>query len=86
FGRNILSRRPIKSLLQLMWLALKDKVLVSFVVDLRLILLALSLFQDFGTTRPEGEPQIDWVKGVNILVAVIIVVRVGSVNDWQKEK
>jgi hypothetical protein len=29
FGQNILPRRPIKSLLQLMWLALKDKVLVS---------------------------------------------------------
>ena len=29
FGQNVLPRRPIKSLLQLMWLALKDKVLVS---------------------------------------------------------
>lgn len=29
FGENVLPRRPTKSLLQLMWLALKDKVLVS---------------------------------------------------------
>ena len=29
FGQNVLPQRPIKSLLQLMWLALKDKVLVS---------------------------------------------------------
>jgi Ca2+-transporting ATPase len=29
FGQNILPRRPSKSLLQLMWLALNDKVLVS---------------------------------------------------------
>ncbi len=29
FGQNVVPRRPIKSLLQLMWLALKDKVLVS---------------------------------------------------------
>ena len=29
FGHNILPRRPTKTLLQLMWLALKDKVLVS---------------------------------------------------------
>jgi P-type Ca2+ transporter type 2C len=29
FGQNILPRRPIKSLLQLIWLALKDKALVS---------------------------------------------------------
>jgi Ca2+-transporting ATPase len=29
FGQNVLPRRPTKTLLQLMWLALKDKVLVS---------------------------------------------------------
>ena len=29
FGQNVLPRRPSKSLFQLMWLALKDKVLVS---------------------------------------------------------
>jgi Ca2+-transporting ATPase len=29
FDHNVLPRRPIKGLLQLMWLALKDKVLVS---------------------------------------------------------
>ena len=29
FGQNILLRRPIKSLLQLIWLALQDKVFVS---------------------------------------------------------
>jgi Ca2+-transporting ATPase len=48
--------------------------------------LALGLFQDFGTTRPEGDPPVDWVEGVTILVAVLIVVGVGSINDWQKEK
>ena len=29
YGRNVLPRRPTKTLLQLMWLAVKDKVLVS---------------------------------------------------------
>ena len=28
----------------------------------------------------------DWVEGVAIMVAVIIVVVVGSINDWQKER
>lgn len=27
-----------------------------------------------------------WVEGVAIIVAVLIVVLVGSINDWQKEK
>lgn len=48
--------------------------------------LALGLFQDFGTTRPDGDPPVDWVEGVAIIVAVLIVVSVGSLNDWQKEK
>ena len=48
--------------------------------------LALGLFQDFGTTRPDGNPPVDWVEGVAIIVAVLIVVGVGSLNDWQKEK
>jgi len=48
--------------------------------------LSLGLFQDFGTPRPDGEPPVDWVEGVTILVAIVIVVLVGSLNDWQKEK
>ena len=36
--------------------------------------LALGLFQDFGTPRPAGEPPVDWVEGVAIMIAIIIVV------------
>ena len=50
------------------------------------VLLALGLFQDFGTPRPDGDPPVDWVEGVVIIVAVLIIVGVGSLNDWQKEK
>jgi len=38
------------------------------------ISLALGLFQDFGTPRPEGEPPVDWVEGVAIVIAIAIVV------------
>jgi Ca2+-transporting ATPase len=48
--------------------------------------LALGLFQDFGTTRPPGQPPVDWVEGVAIIAAILIVVLVGSLNDWQKER
>jgi Ca2+-transporting ATPase len=48
--------------------------------------LALGLFQDFGTPQPAGEPPVDWVEGVAIMIAVLIVVVVGSINDWQKER
>jgi Ca2+-transporting ATPase len=48
--------------------------------------LALGLLQDFGTTRPDGGPPVDLAESVAIIVAVLIVVGVGSLNDWQKER
>lgn len=94
YGHNILPTRKSKSLLLLMWIALKDKVLVLLSIA-AVVSLALGLFQDFGTPREtyscgNGQtctlPPVDWVEGVAIMVAIIIVVLVGSLNDWQKEK
>ncbi|THH32252.1 hypothetical protein EUX98_g1955 [Antrodiella citrinella] len=85
FGENVLPVRKTKSLLQLMWLALKDKVLVLLSIA-AVVSLALGFFQDFGTPRPAGDPPVDWVEGVAIVVAIFIVVMVGSLNDWQKER
>ena len=94
YGRNMLPSRKSMTLLQLMWKALKDKVLVLLSAA-AIISLALGLFQDFGTSRPtftcgNGEvctrPPVDWVEGVAIMAAVSIVVVFGSLNDYQKEK
>ncbi|KAI0312928.1 hypothetical protein OF83DRAFT_1143615, partial [Amylostereum chailletii] len=85
FGANILPTRASKSLWLLMWLALKDKVLVLLSIA-AVISLALGFFQDFGPARTPGEPPVDWVEGVAIIVAIMIVVMVGSLNDWQKER
>ncbi|GJE94582.1 cation-translocating P-type ATPase [Phanerochaete sordida] len=85
YGENVLPSRKTKSLLQLMWLALKDKVLVLLSIA-AIVSLALGFFQDFGTPRPDDEPPVDWVEGVAIIVAILIVVMVGSLNDWQKER
>ncbi|KAJ7182037.1 hypothetical protein C8R46DRAFT_885366 [Mycena filopes] len=85
YGENVLPRRATKSLLSLMYTALKDKVLVLLSIA-AVVSLALGLFQDFGTPRPAGDPPVDWVEGVAIMVAILIVVVVGSVNDWQKER
>jgi len=39
-----------------MWLVFKDKVLVHQILSTYLVSLLLSLFQDFGQPRPDGEP------------------------------
>ncbi|KAG2341321.1 calcium-translocating P-type ATPase [Suillus weaverae] len=85
FGENVLPQRTSKSLLAFMWLALQDKVLILLSIA-AVVSLALGLFQDFGTPQIAGQPPVDWVEGVAIMIAVLIVVIVGSLNDWQKER
>lgn len=98
YGRNVLPEKKSKSLLLLMWLALQDKILILLCIA-AVVSLALGLYSDFGAPRemiacarpPPGfqkcpAPQVDWVEGVAILVAVAIVDIVGSLNDWQKER
>jgi Ca2+-transporting ATPase len=102
YGHSIIPHRPSKRLVLLMWLALHAKVLVSqsydippFSLDLicvsqallsvAIISLTLRIFLDFRTTRPEGDPSV-WTDGVAIVVAILVVVIVGSLNEWQKEK
>ncbi|KAL0064796.1 plasma membrane calcium [Marasmius tenuissimus] len=86
YGENSLPVRKAKSLFALMAAAMKDKVLILLSIA-AVVSLALGLFQDFGTPRTEDSgPPVDWVEGVAIMVAIVVVVVVGSLNDWQKER
>ena len=48
--------------------------------------LALDVFLDFNSSRTEGELPVDWVEGLAIVSAILIVVIVGSLNNWQKAR
>ncbi|KAJ7592813.1 Ca-transporting ATPase [Mycena floridula] len=85
YGENVLPERRNKSLLHLMFAAMKDKVLVLLSIA-AVISMALGFFQDFGTKRVDNQPLVDWVEGVAIIAAILIVAGVGAVNDWQKER
>ena len=37
-------------------------------------------------TRLCAPPRVDFVEGVAIIIAILIVVLVGSLNDWKKER
>ncbi|KAG5354630.1 Calcium-transporting ATPase 2 [Yarrowia sp. B02] len=89
YDRNILPEKKAKSLFYLMWMALQDKVLILLTVA-AIISLALGLYETFGQpdeydAQGRKLPKVDWVEGVAIMVAIIIVVVVGAGNDWQKE-
>ncbi|CAI2161661.1 17506_t:CDS:2 [Funneliformis geosporum] len=88
FGTNLLPEKKPKSIFQLMWIAMQEKVLILLTIA-AFVSLGLGLFEDFGPHQNEedpNQPKIRWVEGVAIIVAIIIVVMVGSLNDWQKEK
>ncbi|KAL6364725.1 hypothetical protein LRP88_00697 [Fusarium phalaenopsidis] len=84
YGPNRLPEPKSKSLLELAWIALQDRVLILLSVA-AVVSLALGLYQTFGVTHHEGA-KIEWVEGVAIIVAITIVVVVGALNDWQKER
>ena len=89
---NRLPEKKSKSFLQLAWMAYKDKILL-LLSGAAVISLALGIYETF---KPETEadrekeeeegPSVEWVEGVAIVVAIFIVVLVGALNDWQKER
>ncbi|GAA5914138.1 hypothetical protein JCM6882_004934 [Rhodosporidiobolus microsporus] len=97
YGENRIPPKKTKSFLALCWAAYTDKVLIILSIA-AVISLALGLYQSLGTApetyfstscAPENIcklPQVDWVEGCAIAVAILICVFVGSVNDWQKER
>ncbi|VUC35739.1 unnamed protein product [Clonostachys rosea] len=84
FGNNRLPDQKSTSFLRLVLIALQDRVLILLSVA-AVISLALGLYQTFGQTHHEGA-KVEWVEGVAIITAVAIVVIVGALNDWQKER
>ncbi|KAK5987837.1 Calcium-transporting ATPase 2 [Cladobotryum mycophilum] len=85
FSDNRLPEKKGKSLLELMWITYNDKVLILLSIAAA-ISLAVGLYQTFGQEHKPGEPKVEWVEGVAIIVAIVIVVIVGSLNDYQKER
>jgi Ca2+-transporting ATPase len=85
YSDNRLPVRKPKNIFQLAWMAYNDKVLILLTCA-AIISLALGLYQTFGVKHEPGEPAVEWIEGVAIIVAIVIVVVVGAANDWQKER
>ncbi|KAJ5902140.1 ATPase P-type K/Mg/Cd/Cu/Zn/Na/Ca/Na/H-transporter [Penicillium taxi] len=84
FGTNLLPERKLKTIWELAWIAYNDKVLILLTIA-AVVSLAVGIPQSLHPANPD-EPGVEWVEGLAILIAIIIVVTVGAVNDWQKER
>src|SRR6185437_14305555 len=73
FADNRLPEKKNKTLLNLAWQTYNDNVLILLTVA-AVVSLALGLYQTIGGSHKEGEARVEWVEGVAILVAIILVV------------
>lgn len=85
FSDNRLPEKKSKTIWELAWTTYNDRVLILLTIA-AVVSLALGLFQTFGTPHKPGQPKVEWVEGVAIMVAIFIVVLVGTLNDWQMER
>ncbi|KAH7360652.1 E1-E2 ATPase-domain-containing protein [Rhexocercosporidium sp. MPI-PUGE-AT-0058] len=73
FKDNHLPEKKSKSLLELAWITYNDKVLILLSIA-AVVSLALGLYQTFGQKHEPGEAKVEWVEGVAIMAAIVIVV------------
>ncbi|CAF4705876.1 unnamed protein product, partial [Rotaria sp. Silwood1] len=87
YGRNEIPPKPMKSFLRLCWEALHDMLLVILLVC-AVVSIGLSFYEPPHPKDQvkEKEPNLEWIEGVAILVAVLVVVFVTAFNDWRKER
>lgn len=80
FSQNKLPARKSTGFFKLLWAAYNDKIIILLTIA-AVISLSLGIYE----TVDEGTG-VDWVEGVAICVAILIVTIVTAVNDWQKER
>ncbi|KAA0198336.1 Plasma membrane calcium-transporting ATPase [Fasciolopsis buskii] len=87
YGVNVIAQQKPKTFCQLVGEALQDLTLIVLIVA-AVISLTLSLYIKYGqaATFDESEGQAGWIEGLAILIAVVVVVLVVALNDYQKEK
>ncbi|RHZ74471.1 hypothetical protein CDV55_108505 [Aspergillus turcosus] len=80
FSQNKLPARKSTGFLKLLWFAYNDKIIILLTIA-AIISLSLGIYE----TVDEGHG-VDWIEGVAICVAILIVTVVTAANDWQKER
>ncbi|KAL8393693.1 hypothetical protein RB595_003435 [Gaeumannomyces hyphopodioides] len=84
FGENRVPRRKQKSFLQLAWIAFNDKLMFLLTVSAT-ISLALGIYETVSASDADG-PRIQWVDGVTVVVAIVVIVLATATTDWRKNQ
>ncbi|TID07716.1 Calcium-transporting ATPase 2 [Colletotrichum higginsianum] len=81
YGENRLPKRRQKSFLRLAWIAFNDKLMFLLTLSAT-ISLALGIYETVDAA--DDEPNIQWVDGVTVVVAILVIVFASAATDWQK--
>ena len=77
FGSNKVFVEPVPPFCAYVWEALEDLMI-------RILIIAAIVQIVLGATLSD-DPEKDWIDGLSIIIAVLVVVCVGSITNWQKE-
>jgi len=81
FGSNKIFRKPPPSFWDFVKEALSDKMIIILIVC-SVFEIGVSLYYIFGADQKDN---MDWVDGISIIIAVFVVVSVGSITNYKKE-
>jgi len=81
FGSNKVFRKPPPSFWEFVVEALSDKMII-ILICCSIFEIGISLFYIYGQ---EEKDNMDWIDGTSIIIAVFVVVSVGSVTNYKKE-
>ena len=77
YGSNKIFTEPVQHFCMFVWEALED-LMVRILIICAIVSIVL------GCTLSD-DPSKDWIDGVSIIIAVLVVVLVGSITNYQKE-
>ena len=80
FGSNKIFIKPLPNFWDFVLEALSDKMIIILIIS-SLIEISISLFNRFF----KGENNIDYLDGISIIIAIVVVVMVGSITNYKKE-
>ena len=81
FGSNKIFRKPPPNFWDFVKEALSDKMIIILIVC-SVFEVAVSLYYILGAGQKDN---LDWVDGISIIIAVFVVVSVGSITNYKKE-
>lgn len=80
FKQNRFPARKPTNIFVLFWYAYNDKIIIMLTIA-AVVSLSLGIYETMSTGQG-----VQWIEGVAICVAILIVTIVTAANDWQKEK